>query len=102
MVSAVRRKYGWHHRLTFSRILRREKPRKNVKQMILMRYNARLLFFLLVVCRATLTQSAEPNEFATNLRRRLVTGGTPTGGGKYPFLAVIRWQHDDDLLVRSA
>lgn len=24
-------------------------------------------------------------------RRRLVTRGTPTGGGKYPFLAVVDW-----------
>jgi hypothetical protein len=58
-----------------------------------------LLFFLMVIYRATLIQSAELNDFA-NLRRRLVTGGTPTGGNKYPFLTVIRWQYDADLLVR--
>lgn len=70
--------------------------------MFLMQCIARFLFILLVVCRASPTQSVVPNEYATKFRRRLVTGGTPTGGGKYPFLAVIRWQYDNDLLVRHA
>lgn len=29
-------------------------------------------------------------------QRKLVSGGTPTGGGKYPFLALVQYTNDSD------